>query len=257
MSQPEYGKAMASVLSTLRVLEEVAQRQPVGVSELARATEMPKSTVQRCLVTLRTAGWLRIVDTDRARWGVTSKPLGIGLRAAGEAGLRDAAGPHLETLRDATNETIHFAVRDGNSLRILMRRDSSQAVRTFVEVGTRAPLHATSCGMAILAKMTPDESEVALDGELKRYTDTTIVTKKALLDEVERTRERGYAVNDASWWRPDVCAIGAAIVNAAGKPVAALAVSVPSSRFYRQNEAFYAKQALDAAEKISKALLET
>ncbi|URN01162.1 IclR family transcriptional regulator [Actinomadura madurae] len=254
MSEPEVGKAMGSVLSTLRVLEEVAQRQPVGVSEIARVTEMPKSTVQRCLVTLRTAGWLRIVDTERSRWGVTSKPLGIGLTAAGEAGLRDVAGPYLESLRDTTNETIHFAVRDGNSLLILMRRDSGQAVRTYVEVGTRAPLHATSCGMAILAKMPPAEAEAALDGELKKYTDTTIVSRQALLEEVERTRARGYAVNDASWWRPDVCAIGAAVVNAAGKPIAALAVSVPSSRFYRQNETFYARHALDTAGRISKEL---
>ena len=44
--QPESGKVIESVLSTLRVLEVVAQRQPIGISELARVTEMPKSTVQ-------------------------------------------------------------------------------------------------------------------------------------------------------------------------------------------------------------------
>ncbi len=49
-------RTMNSVLSTLRVFEEVAVRQPVGVSDLARATRIPKSSVQRALVTLQQAG---------------------------------------------------------------------------------------------------------------------------------------------------------------------------------------------------------
>jgi IclR family transcriptional regulator, acetate operon repressor len=254
MTQPESGRAMGSVLSTLRVLEEVAARQPIGVSELARATGMPKSTVHRCLVTLREAGWLRVVDSDRARWGVTSKPLGIGLAAAGQEGLRDIAQPVLEELRDATDETIHLAVRDGSSLLILLRKDSRQAVRTFVEVGTRAPLHATASGLAILAKMDPAEVGAVLDRGMERFTPTTIVNRAMLLEEIERTGRRGYALNDSAWWRPDVSAVAAAIVNAGGRPVAAVTISVPSSRFEQKNEPMYAKYAVDAADRISAAL---
>lgn len=254
MNQSESGRPVVSVLSTLRVLEEVAQHQPVGVSELARGLGMPKSSVQRCLVTLQHAGWLRMVDPDRSRWGVTTKPLGIGLRAAGEEGLREVAQPFLTELRDATGETIHLAVRDGNSLVILARRDSLQAVRTFVEVGTRAPLHATSCGLAIMAKMTDAEIEGVLHGDLKRFTETTIVRRPALLDEVRRTRERGYAVNEASWWRPEVSAIGVAITGASGRPVAALAVSIPASRFEPERVPFYGSCAVKAAQQISEAL---
>jgi DNA-binding IclR family transcriptional regulator len=254
MTQPESGKSIAIVLNTLRILEEVAQRQPIGVSELSRVTQMPKSTVQRCLVTLGKAGWLRIVDPDHSRWGVTGKPLGIGLAAAGEAGLRDVAGPFIEELRDATNETIHLAVRDANSLLILLRRDSSQAVRTFVEVGTRAPLHATASGIAVLAKDSDDEVEAVLDGDLAKYTDTTLAAKEAVLDEIARTRARGYSVNDACWWRHGVCGVGAAIVSRSGKAVAGLVISIPSSRYFRQNEARYGEQAVATAEKISRAL---
>src|SRR5262245_60272422 len=113
VNESESNKPVAAVLSTFRVLEEVAQLQPVGVSELARSTGMPKSTVQRCLLTLQYVGWLRMVDPTRAKWGVTTKPLGIGLRAAGEEGLREAAQPFLDELRTVTSETVHLAVRDG------------------------------------------------------------------------------------------------------------------------------------------------
>jgi IclR family acetate operon transcriptional repressor len=254
VSQTESNKPVASVLNTFRVLEEVALLQPVGVSELARSTGMPKSTVQRCLFTLQHAGWLRMVDASRSKWGVTTKPLGIGLRAAGEEGLREAAQPFLDELRDATNETIHLAVRDGNSLIILARRDSTQAVRTFVEVGTKAPLHATASGLAIMAKLDPAEVDRILDNGLEKFTSSTIVSRSALLAEVERTRDVGFAVNSASWWRPEVSAVGAAIVNAAGRPIAAVAISIPASRFDSDRVPFYGSCAQEVTAKISKAL---
>ncbi|WP_233574023.1 IclR family transcriptional regulator [Amycolatopsis panacis] len=254
MAQSESNKPVAAVLNTFRVLEEVARRQPIGVSELARATEMPKSSVQRCLMTLQHVGWLRMVDPERARWGVTTKPLGIGLRAAGEEGLREAAQPFLEELRDVTEETIHLTVCDGGSLIIIARRDSPQPVRTFVEIGTRAPIHATASGLAMMAHMGDDELDRVLGTDLQKYTRSTLVDRSGVLAEVERTRKRGYAVNDASMWRPDVSAIAAAVTTSSGRPIAAVAISIPSSRFDRKRFRFYGDHALETAAKISEAI---
>jgi hypothetical protein len=57
------GSGMSSVHTTLRVLEEVAHRQPIAVSELSRAMDLPKTTVQRCLISLREV--VRLVDSRR------------------------------------------------------------------------------------------------------------------------------------------------------------------------------------------------
>lgn len=254
MAQAEASKGINSVLSTLQVLEVVAQRQPIGVSELARATGMAKSSVHRCLVTLREAGWLRITDPDRVLWGVTSKPLEIGLTGPGEQSLRDVAHPYLQQLRDDTNETVHLVIRDSDSLVIIMREDSQQAVRTFVEVGTRAPMHATSCGLAVLAGLSDDEVDGLLGRRLESYTGSTPTSLTRIRAEVHRTRERGYSVNDESWWRPGVSAIGAAIVNSQGRPIGALAISVPSSRFDPDDVGGYGENAVKTAAAISGAL---
>lgn len=254
MSQSESSRPIASVLSTFRVLEEVAQRQPVGVSEIARSTGMPKSTVQRCLLTLHHAGWLRMVDSERAKWGVTTKPLGIGLRAAGEEGLREAAAPYLDELRELTDETVHLSARDGDQLIILSRRDSTQAVRTYVELGAKAPMHATASGLAVLAYLPDEEAHRILEGRLDQFTSDTIVSSRELLDEVTLTRERGYAVNAHSWWRPGVSAVAAAVVASSGRPVAAVAISIPSSRFNADRIEFYGACATEVAQKIGKAL---
>lgn len=245
-------RSMNSVLSTLRVLEEVAARQPIGVSELARATQIPKSSVQRCLVTLQQAGWLRLVDTEHARWGVTSKALSIGLSGAGEQDLRDLAGPVIKRLAAETDETVHFVLRDGADCVISAREDSTQSIRTFVEIGTRAPLHATSSGVSIMARLTDDEIDELLALDLRRYTDTTVTSADELRGEIRRTRERGYAVNPSSWWRPHVAAIGAAVVNSSGRPIAALALSIPEMRYDPSREHELGSLTVSAAGEISR-----
>lgn len=74
---------MQSVLNALRVLEEVAARQPVGVADLARALDLPKSSAQRALRTLDTAGWIRPAGGEVTRWVLTTKALQVGRRATG------------------------------------------------------------------------------------------------------------------------------------------------------------------------------
>lgn len=59
---------MRSVRTTFRSLDAVADNQPIGVSELARRLELPKSTVQRSLATLVDLGWIRTDGSDITRW---------------------------------------------------------------------------------------------------------------------------------------------------------------------------------------------
>ena len=58
----------ASVVTAFSVLERVAELQPVGLSELARAADLPKSTVHRCLQTLQEVGWVESSGGTSARW---------------------------------------------------------------------------------------------------------------------------------------------------------------------------------------------
>ena len=66
---------MKSVTRSLRVLEAVAQHQPVTVGELTKLFGLPKSTVQRTLVTLAEAGWLRANRKDTTRWEIGARVL--------------------------------------------------------------------------------------------------------------------------------------------------------------------------------------
>jgi IclR family acetate operon transcriptional repressor len=245
-------RSMNSVLSTLRVLEEVAVRQPVGVSELARSTSIPKSSVQRCLITLQQAGWLRIVDQEHARWGVTTKALVIGLRGAGEQDLRELAAPTVKRLAAETDETVHLALRDGTDIIIIAREDTTQVVRVFLEIGTRLPLRATSAGVAIMARLEPADVDELLKHELQEFAQSPAPSSDELRAEIARTAERGYSVDMSAWFRPHVSSIGAAITNADGRPVAALVLSIPQMRYDRAREQALAQAAVEAADEVSR-----
>jgi IclR family acetate operon transcriptional repressor len=241
---------LRNVLNTLRVLEEVALRQPVGVGELARVLDMPKSSVQRALVTLSTAGWIRSTSGEVTRWVMTTKALTVGGHASGDLGLRDAAVPIMEDLRGRTEETIHLTVPDDDKVVLIERLETSKPVRISMALGHALPLHASANGKAVLANSRPEIIRRLLANELPRYTDTTITDPDQLLAELTTIRERGFAVNHGEW-RSDVGSVAAAVMGGPEKPIASLSVNIPMSRLGKEAEAAYGISVSEAASSLS------
>jgi IclR family acetate operon transcriptional repressor len=136
----------------------------------------------------------------------------------------------MARLRDATGETIHLVVPDVPDLVVVARVDGTNSLRTFLPLGTHAPLFATATGRALLSAMTDEQVADVLDMGLKRYTESTLVDRREVVRAIEQARERGYAVNSAEW-RAETAAIGVPIVSRAGAPVAAVAVSMPRTKY--------------------------
>lgn len=244
---------MRNVLNALRVLEEVAARQPIGVGELARVLGMPKSTVQRTLRTLDEAGWIRPAAGEVKRWALTTKALAIGGRASGDLGLRDAARPIMEDLRRRTEETIHLTVPEEDRVVLIERLETAKPVRISMSLGHALPLHASANGKAVLAHSGAEVVKRLLADELPRYTDSTITDPDQLLAELDRVRERGYAVNHGEW-RADVGSVAAAVVVGPDRPVASLSVNIPMSRLTEEAEAVFGHAVGEAAELLASRL---
>ncbi|WP_097967011.1 IclR family transcriptional regulator [Streptomyces sp. or20] len=247
---------MQSVLNALRVLEEVAARQPVGVADLARAMESPKSTVQRALLTLHTAGWIRPAGGTSTRWMVSTKALYVGRSATGELGLRDIAVPVMEELRRATDETVHLAVPEAGNIVLIERLETSKPVRIILPLGQNLPAHASANGKAVLAASSDEAVERHITDGLTRFTETSIVDPRLLRAALAEVRLRGYATN-AGEWRSDVSAVAAAVLGDAGLPVASLSVNVPTSRMTEDSRAAFGAAVREAAKTVSEALRRT
>src|ERR671916_1407542 len=133
------GEGMRTVLSAFRVLEEVAYAQPAGVGELARRLRMPKTTVQRALQTLWTAGWICPDGNEITRWVLTTRALHIGRRAIADLSVRDAALPIMHEMRRETGETAHLMVLQGRRAVLIEKVETEHAIRAVIELGSAVP----------------------------------------------------------------------------------------------------------------------
>ncbi len=245
---------MGSVLTALRVLEVVSERQPIGVSEVARTLELSKSSAQRALLSLAEAGWIRRVDdVPLARWVLTPRALIVGSHAGGDVGLTAVARPAMEHLHTQTRETIHLLVHDGDDMIIVERLESPQILRSSYPLGMRAPISACSSGKAFLAAIPPEDVEAIISHGLRATTDQSITDPQQLRADLEETRERGYAVNHGEL-TPDISAVAAAILDARHRPVGAMSISVPSQRMIDGVWEEYGNMAVEAARQVSASL---
>lgn len=245
--------AVNSVVAALRVLEEVSVAQPIGVSDLARRLDMPKSNVQRLARTLEHAGWLRPIDLGGTRWALTMRAFTVGQNAVLEQGLRETARLVMEELSRSTGETVHLLVPDGNELVSIERFESAHAIRIHQPLGGRAPYHATSPGKAVLAALADDEARRRIGDRPPGYTRFTITDPDELIASLVGVRARRYATNRGEW-RDGVGAVGAAIELTPGNPVAAIAISMPIERFPPEKEEPLGAAVADAARLISQRL---
>ena len=237
-----------SVETALRVLAEIASHDAVGVTELSKILGIPKTSVQRVLYTLQGAGWVREAGGEITRWTLTSLMFLLTQKGDWQNTLRRAALPAMEKIRLATQETVHLAIQERDTIIIIDRLESPQAVRVNLDLGQIAPLVASANGKAILSTWPRDEVEALVSRNLTQHTNSTILDPAQLLANIEEARQRGYATN-AEEWREGVAAVSAPIVQG-DRAESALSISTPANRMSPEKQREYGALLIDATASI-------
>lgn len=243
------GGTVHSVDRAISILQVLARRGAVGVTQIAEELDVHKSTVFRLLSTLEARG---LVDQLATR-GQYQLGYGVVQLAAGATRTHDisvVSRPICQELAETVGETVNIAIHDGREVINVDQVIGSSAVTTVNWVGQRTPLHTTSCGKVFLAAMSPAELETVLDRGLERLTDHTIVDVSSLEKQLSEVRDRGYA------YTIDEHEVGLASVSApiralGGEVIAAVVVSGPTFRFEDVTIEVLADQVLSAAAEIS------
>jgi IclR family acetate operon transcriptional repressor len=233
-------KRVRSAERVLFALEVLAEHQPIGVGALARLLEDDKSAVQRALVTLHAAGWIRPAGGDQTRWELTTRALVVAHHAQRRLGLRQRARAALDALRDETGESIILAVPDNDRIVIVDVVESRQLVRTAPHVGMVIPAATSATGQAILAAMDDDEHRAFVGG----------VTSDDMRAELALVRERGWSLNADDVAR-GATSVGAAILGTDGQPLGGIAVSGLSERMPLDVQEKYGRRVAEVAAVIS------
>ena len=238
----------------LDILEALstADRQ-LGITDLSRSLGLAKGSIARLVATFVKTGYLAR-DPRTAKYRLGMKIFEVGHRAVAGMDLRDVAQPVMERLHAATQETVHLTVlTDDGYMVFLDKLDSTKATRPNIQLGAHLPPYCVANGKAVLAFRPEAEVERILGGPLQRFTMTTLTQRPVLSAALEGVRRLGYAVNHGEF-RPDVSGVAAPILDYTELAVAALGVSVPTSRMTPEVADELARLLVEGARVISRAL---
>ena len=199
------------------------------ISEIARATGLHKSSVQKLLVTLSRHG---VVERDplslRYSLGITLAE--YGRRALNNLDIRRKAKPFLNILAEYSGETAVLAVLNENKMVMVDKKEPLVPIRVSPFIGMRFPATATSNGKVLLAWLAPSEVDEIIKREgLPARTKNSITDPVAYRADLAATRERGYAL-DFGEWHEGGSGVSAPVFSPRGQVVATLSIVGPSFR---------------------------
>jgi DNA-binding IclR family transcriptional regulator len=221
---------MGTTIKALSLLNNFSRARPlIGLSDMARLSGLNKATVHRLMGELAEAGFVEQAGTGREyRLG----PAVMRLAALREHAvpMRDVAAKVLRDLSDATQETAHFSLMQGQTLSTVGYAYSPvHGTRVTMEDAEVLMLHATSSGLAVLAYSAPDLVARALEGPLKARTHHTITDPERIRALLGDIRAAGVA-ESVSGFEEDVHSHAAPIFDAGARAMGAVAVAAPTVR---------------------------
>lgn len=219
--------AVSRAVAVLDLL--AAAHEPRGISAIARALDLPKSSVANlCSV---------LVDEQLLRLRAGGYVLGPRLARLGAAYLAgvDQVGLFLEACAAQTRshrETAQLAqLGDGLDVVYLARRDGTEPVRLASTPGHALPATCTATGKAMLATLPPAElaARLAGAGPLPRLTPHSLRSRRALADELDAIRAEGVAYDRQEVIEGVVC-VAVAVPSPAGEPPTAASFTLLAPR---------------------------
>jgi DNA-binding IclR family transcriptional regulator len=242
-----------TVLKALQILDALSTGSTLGVSELARSLDLPKSSVFNILDTLASR---KVVEknSETGKYHLGVKLIELGNCAQAGLDLCRIAAPILKGLNVRFDETVHLTVLDSDEVLYIDCIESQRRLRTYSVIGVRAPLYCTSVGKAILAFRSDEEiGRIAREKGLAPFTPNTITNIERLREDVAAIRARGYAIDDLEHEEHLRC-VGAPVFDARGEAFASISLSGPAERNTCERIAEMAPFVVEAANEISRRL---
>ena len=202
--------------------------RPLGVSELARRTNLNKATVFHLLSTLQ-ARHLVAQDPETSCYQLSWGLYALGASMTRTHSVPQAVRGKLEGLAQTTGETVLVGILDEGTVLYLDRAESPSGLAMVANIGRRAPLHAVATGKVLLAHSPVSDVEELLASNLPRFTPTTITNPDELRRQLEAVREQGFA---RCWQEHEagVSSVSVPVRDYTGSVVAALTIAGPATR---------------------------
>ncbi len=220
-----------AVAKTIGILEALAEKNKMTLTDLSAYVGSHKSTVYRFMCTLIDKGYVRR-DPETDAYSLTLKLFHLGMCTYGRIDMIRFAQPILKRLSILSEETVHLAILEDKRLTYLSKIESSHALRVSMQskVGSTAPEYCTGVGKVLLAWLdSKDLEEYLASCNFHRFTEHTITDRLRLAAEFQNIRKEGCAYDNEEHEYGVRC-IAAPVRDYYGKVVASISVSGPTVR---------------------------
>jgi len=242
---------MSSPRRTIHVLDLLARKGALGVRSVAQHLALPVGSMHRLLLELAEEN---VVERNaEGAWQLSYRLLEITDLQLDGVGFPRLARPFCEAIAEATRETVNVNVRSGDACVCIDKVRGGDGMQLDWRIGSRGPLYCGGSAKAILAFLPEADQVRVANGDKTQFTTNTLTDPTALLIELARIRERGYAIDNQEMVMGVFC-VGVPILDRIGRPVGAISVSGPTPKAPGTELGQLARRLHEACGQVSKRL---
>lgn len=238
---------------TFAILEYLSlSPEPKGLTDIAQATGIHKSTAYRMLGTLCALGYTE--KDDRGGYQIGVKLVEVVSNHINNLELQTEARPFLNELHAELGLVVHLGVLDHREVVYVEKMDISRNIRLYAQIGMRVPAHCSSLGKCLLACLSGDEIDyLYAEGGLERYTENTITSLPALKNHLRQVRVQKWAMDNEEYILGNRC-VAAPVYDYRGEVIAAVSASGPKALMTDERVSVIQKRVIEAGSQISRRL---
>lgn len=242
-----------TVERTFSILQLIAERTSgITLQELSDEMGIAKSSAYVILQTLVQLGYVTTMRNNDKKYCLGIETFSLGAKYVNDMSLVQQCAVYLPAIAEKYNKTAFVAVLDGTSVVYIYKYVAQNARLTSCPLGSKKDAYATALGKAILAFLPPDKMSTVIDKiEFKSFTDYTLTSRDAFLNDLKNTRKRGYSLDIRELEDITSCC-GAPIFDYSGNVIAAASLSDMYSE--HMDDELIAKELRDTTLQISQNL---
>ncbi|WP_072690749.1 IclR family transcriptional regulator [Rhodococcus marinonascens] len=224
-------RMVPAVLRAADILELFLGREvSLTATEIVERLQLPRSTAHELLATLVARNFLSRQSGEENVYRLGPRVLELGSRYQQTLEFATEADAVARQVAAKCDETVHVAILDGLEVVYVSKIDSTRSVRLISEVGRRLPAYCTGVGKVLLAGLAREKLNELLKGrKLVPLTDRSITSRTELRRQLDEVRRTGIAY-ECGESNPEAGCVAAPVVDSSGKWVAAMSISIPTSR---------------------------
>jgi DNA-binding IclR family transcriptional regulator len=197
---------------------------PLGITTLSNMLLEGKSTVFQKIKVLEELEYIE-KDEHTDKYVLTTKMLELVNVSMSRYYQRTNIHKYLKKISDTTEECTYFGLRNRKNRIVYVDRYASEnAMAVYTNIGDSPLPHCTAHGKALLAYLSIDQIEEVIQDGLEKFTDKTLVTREALLEEMRKIRDQGYAYDDEERMVGVRC-VAAPVFNSHKEVIGAIGIS--------------------------------